>query len=78
MNKLFNADLIEKIKVGKEMKYKLKDDDATWWTFLIRYKKALSDDMIDHQLNWYNNMLIYFIDRFTDVLYDIFLHPYHV
>ncbi|MCK4365522.1 MAG: ArsR family transcriptional regulator [Thermoplasmatales archaeon] len=78
LNKLLEADLIEKIKVGKEMKYKLRDDDVTWWTFLIRYKNALSNDLIDHHLKMNDSLVKYFVDRFTDVFYDIFPHPYHV
>jgi len=56
LNKLLDADIIEKVRVGKEIKYKLKDDDMIV-NFLIRHKKALSNELIDTMLGWRNNMI---------------------
>ena len=79
LNKLLKAEIVEKIRVGKEIKYKLKDDRLTYW-FLVDNNEALSNKLIDKLLSKGNDCQYtkYFINRALDTIYDIFPHPYHV
>ena len=77
LNKLLEIGLIEKVKVGKEVKYKLKDESMIW-RFLIRYKKALSSSSINRSLTWAEDGVDNLVDPLMDILYDILPHPYHV
>lgn len=76
LKKMLDIELIEKITVGREKKYKLKDEDMVW-AFLIRYKKALSARSINLYLTWHNNGLIKVLDNIIETVYDILPHPYH-
>jgi hypothetical protein len=69
--------LIEKVKVGKEMKYKLKDGSMIW-RFLIRYKNVLSNNSINRSLIWAEDGVDNLVDSLMEILYDILPHPYHV
>jgi hypothetical protein len=69
--------LIEKVKVGKEMKYKLKDGSMIW-RFLIRYKNVLSKNSINRSLIWAEDGVDNLVDPLMEILYDILPHPYHV
>jgi DNA-binding transcriptional ArsR family regulator len=77
LDKLLDADIIEKVRVGKEIKYKLKDNGMIL-NFLIKHKNALSNELIDTMLGWRNNMIgEYLINRAINTIYEIFPHPYH-
>lgn len=76
LNKLLEVDLIEKIKIGRKMKYKLKDEEYILSLF-IRYKDALSIKSIDLLLYWREKSMRKAGDKVEDVLWDIFPHPYH-
>jgi len=75
LEKLLDVDLIEKVKVGKEIKYKLKDEDMIW-VFLIRYKNALSNASIDRYLIWRDDTVEEMTDLIIEAVFDIFPHPY--
>lgn len=76
LKKLFEADIIEKIPVGREIKYKLKDEFRVW-LFLAEYEKALTDELIDFKLFWQNNFIGNRVDAVFNVIWEIFPHPYH-
>jgi len=76
LEKLLDADLIEKVKVGKEIKYKLKDANEIWAIF-IKYRDALSKKSIDNMLIWQSKGLIKVTDKILNVIWEIFPHPYH-
>lgn len=78
LKKLLDADLIEKIKVGREIKYRLKDDEIFWYSFFIKYKQTLSYGSVSHLLTWHDKVIKYFIpQRVEKTIFDIFPHPYH-
>jgi len=76
LNKLLEVGLIEKIRIGRKMKYKIKDEDFVWALF-IKYREALSVKSIDLLLSWRNYTIIYAINNMMEVVWDIFPHPYH-
>lgn len=76
LNKLIDADIIEKFSIGKETKYKLKDIFRVW-LFIANYKKALSDDLVDNMADWGIDFIEKRIDAISNVIYEIFPHPYH-
>lgn len=76
LNKLEEIDVIEKISIGKETKYKLKDQDDMW-AFLIRYRDALSTDSMNFYMVWREIGLKYDVNNAIDEAFDIFPHPYH-
>ena len=77
LKKLLDIDLIEKVKVGKETKYKLKDENIIW-SFFIRYKNELSDKSINLYMMWRDRGLKISLDNIIEVFFDIFPHPYHI
>jgi len=77
LEKLLDIDLIERIKVGKEIKYKLKGEDMIWG-FLIKYKNALSNDSINRYLIWRGDAVTDMTESMIKVVFNIFPHPYHV
>ena len=77
LEKLIDADIVKKVRIGKEIKYKLKDEDEIFAIF-IKYKDALSNELIDTFLGWgESSWVTNGLERFLDVLFDIFPHPYH-
>lgn len=76
LKKLLEADLVEKIKEGKEIKYKLKDEDMTW-RILIKYKDALSKESIDEMFKWKEDDQPRLTDKIINVVWEIFPHPYY-
>ena len=76
LNKLINADIIEKIQTGKEIKYKVKDEFEIW-QFLCNYNETLSDKKVNLMVGWGNSYIERHIDSTLEVLWDIFPHPYH-
>jgi len=76
LQKLIEIDLIEKTKEGKEIKYRLKDEDMVW-AFLIKYKDALSKKSIDDILNWRDDAYASITDKILNVMWEIFPHPLH-
>jgi len=76
LQKLLDVDLIEKIKVGKETKYKLKDQNEIW-EFFIKYKHALSKKSVDNYIIWESKGLIKVTDKILNVIWEILPHPYH-
>ena len=77
LNKLLEADIIEKIQVGKEVKYKLKNEDAVI-VFLFANGDALSDKTLDRLLAYDEYWLGKYNDEIINTMYEIFPHPYHV
>ena len=77
LNKLLNADIIEKVRVGKEIKYKLKDKILIYF-FLVENNKALSNELIDMMLYSSNDGVgSHYMNKAMDALWEIFPHPYH-
>ena len=76
LNKLLDADIIDKKQDGKELKFKIKDDMNTIF-LLIKYQKTLADPLVDQWLTWINRCMGYGTNKASDVIYDIFPHPYH-
>ena len=74
--KLKDLGLIEEIKVGREKKYRLTDENMIL-SFFIKYKDALSKKSVYQILNWNNNMTRVATNKIIRVLWDIFPHPYH-
>jgi len=78
LKKLQDIDLIETVKIGKEIKYKLRDDETVWYPFLIKYKKALGYDTVGFFLTWHNSAVEHMTDKVINKIWDVFPHPYHV
>jgi DNA-binding transcriptional ArsR family regulator len=76
LNKLLEADIIEKITVGKETKYKLKNDDLFWQIF-VKYQDELSIRSIRTLMIWQSNGLGLITDKILNVIYEIFPNPYY-
>jgi DNA-binding transcriptional ArsR family regulator len=76
LKKLLDIGLVEKVKIGRKMKYKIKDENLIWSLF-IKYKDTLSIKSIDLYLVWHNNAIVNIGDRVLNVLWDVFPHPYH-
>ena len=76
LEKLLDVDLIEKVKVGREVKYKLKDEFKIW-VLLIESYKALSHDSINRYLIWHEDTVKDTTDSVIEAVFDIFPHPYH-
>jgi len=76
LKKLVDANIVEKTQNGREIKYKIKED-LTIVLFLIKYKKTLSDPLVDQWLEWLNRSVEIIKDRPLDVIWEIFPHPYH-
>ncbi|MCK4365475.1 MAG: winged helix-turn-helix transcriptional regulator [Thermoplasmatales archaeon] len=75
LNKLQEIDLIEKIKVGKEIKYVLKDEEMIW-AFFVRYQKELSDEVIDIWIRSREKGLIITINNMSNFFLDMFPIPF--
>jgi DNA-binding transcriptional ArsR family regulator len=77
LNKLLKAGIIEKIRVGKQVKYKLKDRFGTY-CFIVENNEALSSELIDTMLSWDNDGIIdFYMNRFIDACLKIFHPLYH-
>ena len=78
LNKLLKADLIERVRVGKEIKYQLKDYISIY-TFFIENNKVLSNEIIDFLMTSSNDgqSFKYGFRDFENKLWEIFPHPYH-
>ena len=77
LNKIMDAEIIEKVRVRRETKYKLKDVNLVF-SFIIKYKEELSNELIDTWLSWTNSALErYMIDKTINMIFNIFPHPYH-
>ena len=77
LKKFIEADIVEKIQVGKANKYKVKDEFGIW-LFLARYQTAFSDDRVNLLLFWQSDFIGKRVDAVIDTAMDIFPHPYHV
>lgn len=77
IQKLLDMDLIEQKKIGREVKYKLKDANEML-VILIKYKDALSKKSINDRLTWGNKGVERGFDIILDIIYEILPHPYHV
>lgn len=77
LKKLQKADLIEEVKVGKKVKYKIKDIEKVN-DFLIVYSPELSNDDVNTWLMWSRVFSPINIDSMIDIFYEICPHPYHV
>ena len=76
LKKLLDVGLIDKVKVGRAVKYKLKDEDIIW-TFFIKYQGTLSSRSLNIMMEWQNEGLVDVFDKMTDVFFEIFPHPYY-
>jgi predicted transcriptional regulator len=83
LEKLLDIGIIEKYRVGKEYKYKLKVE-TDMWLFLIKYQNALSDKTIDLFLScWLPNGDEHeraengILNLIEEIFYEVFPHPYH-
>ena len=76
LNKLLEADIIEKIQVGKEMKYKLKNEDDVL-VFILAKGDIISDITVDRLLANEEKLLGKNSDAIVDTIFEIFPHPYH-
>jgi DNA-binding transcriptional ArsR family regulator len=76
LQKLLDADLIEIVKCGKMIKYKLKDVEKLF-TFLIIHNQELSEDTVNLFLMWTKLFSPQNIDSISDYVYEILPHPYH-
>jgi predicted transcriptional regulator len=76
LKKLIEADLVEKVKEGRETKYQLKDRFRVW-LFLAKYKDALSDNLVDNMVSWSFDVIERKVDAVSNVIWEIFPHPYH-
>jgi DNA-binding transcriptional ArsR family regulator len=76
IQKLLDIGLIEQVKVGREVKYKLKDENEMV-TIFIKYKDALSKKSINDILRLENDGVKDSFSKILDFLYEVFPHPYH-
>jgi len=76
IQKLLDVGLIEQVRVGRGIKYKLKDENEMW-AILIKYKTALSKKGINNILKWQNDGLLHCFNRMENIFYEVFPHPYH-
>lgn len=76
LQKLLDADLIEKIRIGRELKYRIKDTDKIF-TFLIIYNYELTD-AVNIWLRWTKIFSQKNIESVEEFVFDILPHPYHV
>jgi len=81
INKLLKADIIEKVRVEKEIKYRIKDYELI--DSFIEKNKSKFDNKINKKLQEGINYLIkenidYFVDNLIKTMYEIFPNPYYV
>lgn len=77
VNKLVDLDIIECKRTGKKFTYKIKDSEYIW-NFLIIYQYALSDELVDIIIRWYNNYNIPMsVDYLMNNIWECFPHPYY-
>jgi hypothetical protein len=72
-----DAEIIEKIKIGKEVKYRIIDADKIM-TFLIIHSYELSEENVSIWISWTELISPKNIDSMLDFAYNIVPHPYHV
>jgi DNA-binding transcriptional ArsR family regulator len=77
LEKLLAADLIEKVKVGKEIKYKLKDKKKIF-NFLIINNYKLSKDDVNIWLLWTGLFSPKNFGNIEKIFFEALPHPYHV
>ena len=76
LQKLLDVDIIDKVKVGKDIKYRIKDPDRIF-SALIIYNYELSEDTINIFLMWTKIFSLGNIERVEKLVLDVFPHPYH-
>jgi len=74
--KLIDAGIVEKLRVGKEMKYRLKNEYLVW-EFLIRNSEILSDKLVTSAVNGFKDWTNEHIDLLIEGMLEIFPHPYY-
>jgi DNA-binding transcriptional ArsR family regulator len=80
LEKLEKLDIVERMPVGKEIKYRLKKPEEIV-DFLIEYQHSLFDDTVPYLMNLLSTpseKRNAFLDKVFDGVYDVFPHPYHV
>jgi DNA-binding transcriptional ArsR family regulator len=83
LNKLIDADIVEKFKEKNENKYQLKNEKETD-KLLIKHKEGLLDDLvvafydllIVSEKNMWIRPVVKFLRDNEDFLWEIFPHPY--
>jgi DNA-binding transcriptional ArsR family regulator len=77
LKKLLDADIVEKVRDGKEIKYRLKDDLLIFF-FLVDNNRALSNELIDMMLYSSDKGVVnYYLNKLLNIAYEVFPHPYH-
>lgn len=76
LKKLINAEIVEKIQVGRVNKYRIKDEFGIW-LFLAKYQKAFSDNLVNLRLSWHDAFIEKRIQAALDAAWDVFPHPYY-
>ena len=76
LNKLIDTDIVEKVTDERKTKYKLKDRFRVW-LFLANYKDALSDNLVNNMVSWGLDSIDRRVDAVSNVIWEIFPHPYH-
>ena len=76
LEKLLDAGIVEKVQVGKEIKYRLKDE-YMMYAFLITYSSTLSYRLIDIRVGVFKDWIVEHMDSLIDGIFEIFPHPYH-
>jgi len=79
LNKLEELDIVERINVGKEVKYRLKNP-AEIIDFFITFQHSLFDDTVQFVINLMNNSESWkdMMSGTCEKIFEIFPHPYHV
>jgi DNA-binding transcriptional ArsR family regulator len=80
LDKLEELDIVERIPVGKEIKYRLKNPEEVL-DFLIEYQHSLFDDTVPFLIKLFDTGTKTgrkAVNKMVENIFDIFPHPYHV
>ena len=79
LNKLVELDLIERIRVGNKIRYKLKNPEIIY-DLLISYDRRLFGKAVHDVIYWmeHPDTSTVLVDRIAGAMFEILPHPYHV